>query len=178
MDKTYCIFGDSVAQAAYVNAGWVELLRRYLENKYFDSFVNVFNLGIGGNTTDDVLKRFEGEASVRNPDSIIFAIGINDTKDYNPELFVVNLIKLVDTASRFTKDINFVGLVLGDWRGDEPFSCDSTAEYNKLIEKITQQKGGRFISLQEKLLAEDFADGLHPNKQGHKKMFEVIREYF
>ena len=43
MDKTYLIFGDSVTQAAYVKVGWVDLLSRYLEGKYPNDFVNVFN---------------------------------------------------------------------------------------------------------------------------------------
>ena len=46
MDRTYCIFGDSVTQAAYVKTGWVDLLKQCLESKYSDDFINVFNLSI------------------------------------------------------------------------------------------------------------------------------------
>ena len=178
MDKTYCVFGDSVTQAAYVPVGWVELLRQYLEQRYAQDFINVFNLGIGGDTTSDVLRRFNSEALLRNPTSVIFAVGINDTKEDNPEKFENNLAELIGEAKRYTQGIIFIGLVLGDWQGVDPFSQDKTTRYNQLIKKIVRPKDCGFISLQEKLNAEDFQDGLHPNTQGHQKMFEVIREYF
>jgi len=178
MDKTYCIFGDSVTQAGYVKVGWVDLLRQYLEEKYKDDFINVFNLGINGNTSSNVLKRFENEALVRNPSSILFAVGINDTKDYNPKQFKANIEKLIGIANKFSQDITFVGLVLGDWQGEDPFNRDRTTKYNELIKEVTKQKECKFIPLQDILYPEDFMDGLHPNDQGHKKMFEVIKGYF
>ncbi|MEK7127392.1 MAG: GDSL-type esterase/lipase family protein, partial [Patescibacteria group bacterium] len=120
MDKTYCIFRDSVTQAGYVKTGWVEMLRQYLEEKYPDNFVSVFNLGINGETTDNVLTRFDNECLVRRPTDIIFAVGINDTKDYDAKQFKDNIEKLISLGNKFTKDITFVGLVLGDWQGEEP----------------------------------------------------------
>lgn len=178
MDKTYCIFGDSVTQAAYIKVGWVDQLRHYLEDKYCDDFINVFNLGIAGNTTGDILKRFKGEALSRKPTSIIFAVGINDTKYSSPIKFKANLGKLVKLAKRFSSNITFVGLVLGDWTGDEPFSQEKTRDYNQIINGVVELKKCKFIRLQDKLDSKDFMDGLHPNDQGHKKMFEVIKKYF
>lgn len=178
MDRTYCIFGDSVAQASYVKTGWVELLRQYLEDKYKDGFINVFNLGIGGNTTEDILKRFKTEALSRNLSSIIFAVGINDTKYNDSEQFRSNLEKLVGLAKEFTPKITFVGLVLGNWTGDEPFSQKRTTNYNQIIKEVAESKECAFIQLQDKLNTKDFQDGLHPNEQGHRKMFEVIKKYF
>jgi lysophospholipase L1-like esterase len=177
MDKSYCIFGDSVIQAAYVKVSWVTLLKQYLEDKYKDGFINVFNLGIGGNTTGDLLKRFNSEALSRSPTTIIFAVGIDDTKYYNPIQFKSNLEKLIKLAKGFTPEIIFVGLVLGDWTGDEPFSRERTTNYNQIIKEVAESKECKFIQLQDKLNSRDFRDGLHPNDQGHRKMFEVIKKY-
>lgn len=178
MDKIFCIFGDSVSQAAYVRVGWVDLLRQYLEDKYSDDNVSVFNLGIGGNTAKDILKRFNGEALSRNPTSVIFAVGINDTKSTNPKEFKTNLEKLVRLAKEFSPEITFVGLVLGNWAGNEPFSQEKTTEYNKILKQIADLNGCSFIGLQEKLKPENFMDGLHPNEQGHRRMFEIIKKYY
>ena len=178
MDKTYCIFGDSVTQAADVKAGWVDLLRQYLESKYSDDFIDVFNLGIGGNTTGDILKRFKNEALARKPSLIIFAAGINDTKDNNSIEYRTNLEKLVKLAKEFTLKIFFVGLVLGNWTGNDPFSQKKTTLYNRIIKEIAKLRECKFIELQNVLVPEDFQDGLHPNEQGHRKMFEVIKKYF
>ena len=178
MDKSYCIFGDSVTEAAYVKSGWVVLLREYLEDKYKDGFVSVFNLGVGGNTSDDVLKRFKSEALARGANSILFAAGINDTKSNDPIMFKSNTEKLIKEAKEITSDITFVGLVLGDYKDKEPFSEKKTTDYNKIIEELAESEDCRFVSLQEKLKPEDFMDGLHPNKEGHRKIFEEIKKYF
>lgn len=197
MDKTYCIFGDSVTQAAYVGNGWVNLLRIHLEDKFPDDFVNVFNLGVGGNTTDDILARFENESSARIPTSLIFAVGVNDSAYIQnisrpivgEKMFKSNLERLCDLATKFSTDITFVGLVLGDdsilkpfpgGMEDEDWSYDRkrTENYNNILKTVAESRNCKFIQLLDKLNPEDFEDRPHPNEQGHRKMFEVIKEYF
>lgn len=176
MDKTYCVFGDSVTQAAYVQNSWVDLLKAYLEDKFPDDFVNVFNLGVGGNTTNDILKRFYEESSVRIPTSIIFAVGINDSSLHLVEknLFESNLKRLCDMATKFSTDITFVGPVLGADSNDRK----RAENYNNVLETVGLSRNFKFIQLLDKLNPEDFQDGLHPNEQGHRKMFEIIKKYF
>ncbi|CAN5356451.1 hypothetical protein BH10PAT1_BH10PAT1_5390 [soil metagenome] len=177
MDKTFCIFGDSVTQAAYVKVGWVDLLRVYLEQKHKNSFVNVFNLGIGGNTTQDVLERIDSESKVRKPSSVIFAVGVNDCKNYDINQFKINIEKLIEKALNFNNDIVFVGLVLGNYGGSEGFSKDKVVKYNSVINELSKGAKLKFVDLFDKLESSDFMDGLHPNDQGHIKMFEEIKKY-
>lgn len=196
MDKTFCVFGDSVAQAAYVKIGWVELLRAYVEEKE-DDLVNFFNLGVGGNNTKKLLERFESESMARGPTSIIFAIGVGDSgyygtmssPDVEESVFESNLKKLIDLARKFSQDITFVGLVLGDDSilkplpgarpGEEKsFDMKRVITYNQILEKVAGLNKCKFIRLLDKLGPEDFQDGIHPNDEGHRKMFEVIKEYF
>ncbi len=82
-----CVFGDSIVWGAYdpENGGWATLLRNYFESAdsppYFREAgdVEVYNCGVSGDKTEDLLKRFEVEAQAREPNLIIFAIGINDS---------------------------------------------------------------------------------------------------
>lgn len=197
MDKTYCVFGDSISQAAYVRNSWVNLLKADLEEKFQDDFVNVFNLGIDGNTTNDILARFENESTARIPTSIIFAIGVNDSAYIQSisrpiiaeKVFESNLKKLIALAVKFSKDITFVGLVLGDDSILKPlpggtenyewsYDRKRTENYNNILETITRSENCKFIQLLDQLGPEDFQDGLHPNDQGHRKMFEIIKKYF
>ncbi|MBP9670259.1 SGNH/GDSL hydrolase family protein [Candidatus Woesebacteria bacterium] len=195
MDKTYCIFGDSVTQAAYVKESWVDQLKPILETKYSDSSVNTFNLGIGGNTTIDIVNRFDNESSARLPTDIIFAVGVNDSSyliaDNSPitteEQFKTNLLSLIEKASKFTENITFIGTVLGDDSILKPYpgsskgksySAQRTQKYDNILKELAEKNGCRFIYLMDKLEHLDFQDGLHPNDQGHRKMFEVIKEYF
>ena len=197
MDKTYCIFGDSVTHAAYVRNGWVDLLRIYLEDKFPNDFVNVLNLGVGGNTTNDILSRFESESAARIPTSLIFAVGVNDSAYIQSiarpiveeKMFESNLKKLIDLAVKFSKDIMFIGPVLGNdsilkplpgGMEDEDWSYDRkrTGNYNNILKNIVVSRNCKLIQLLDKLNSEDFEDGLHPNEQGHRKMFEIIKQYF
>jgi lysophospholipase L1-like esterase len=54
--ETICVFGDSITWGAYdpERGGWVNRLRNDLEKKEIESY----NLGISGDTTADLLKRF------------------------------------------------------------------------------------------------------------------------
>ncbi|MBP9758720.1 hypothetical protein KBD45_03420 [Candidatus Dojkabacteria bacterium] len=195
MDKTYCIFGDSVTQAAYVKSGWVDLFREYLEVKGADQFVNIFNLGIGGNTSVDILKRFKVESEARMPTEIIFAVGVNDSGYFrtldkpivSKEIFIENIESLIKEAKSFTNNITFIGLTLGDDSLFKPFPESSQGksydlhrvrDYDKTIEEIATRNQCRFVSLIEALKFEDFFDGLHPNDDGHMKMFNIIKDYF
>lgn len=202
MDKTYsqknsvyCIFGDSIAQAAYARNGWVELFKQFLEEKYQGDFINVFNLGVGGNTSEDLLKRFENEAFARKPTDFVFQIGNNDSGYFGVPVkpiteeskFALNLEELIAKASKFSPKITFIGLVLGDDSILQPFPGSSTNKaysrervkaYDKIVKDISEKNGCRFIEILDKLDFSDFQDGLHPNEQGHKKMFEVIKKYF
>ena len=90
-------------------------------------------------------------------------------------------------ARKFTQDIIFVGLVLGDDSILKPFPESSTGKsysqdqvdaYDKIIKEIAEKRGCKFIKLLNELSFDDFQDGLHPNEPGHKKMFEVIKKYF
>lgn len=74
-----CVFGDSIVWGAWDKemGGWVNRLRLSLEKKGFDG--EVYNLGISGDTSDGLIKRFEAEAEVRDADVAIISIGVNDS---------------------------------------------------------------------------------------------------
>jgi len=195
MDKTCCIFGDSVVQAEYVKNSWPTLLREFLEEKYKNDWFDFFNLGIGGNTTYDILKRLKNECEARMSTQIVFGIGVNDSGYYKnsgdqivpKEKFAGNLGKIIEISKKFTSDITFVGLVLGDDSLLQPFpessqgksySRDRVVEYDKALENVATENGCKYIYLFDKLNNGDFMDGLHPNEKGHNKMFEEIKKFF
>jgi len=79
MKKDICIFGASITWGAWDSekAGWANRLRLFLEANHENAFV--YNLGIPGDTTEDVLARLKSEAETREADVIIFSIGTNDS---------------------------------------------------------------------------------------------------
>lgn len=186
-----CIFGDSIAWGAYdpEQGGWANRLRNYFEAQNKD--ITVYNLSISGDTTTDLLNRLEVELKSREPNIIIFAIGINDARSINNgklgqtsiNEFQNNLERLYATAKKFTDKIVFIGLTSVDELKTKPISWHIGTSYtNKnikyfdgAIKKFCKENNTKFISMDEVIGNADLDDGLHPNAKGHKKMFDKIR---
>jgi acyl-CoA thioesterase I len=119
MAVIYC-FGDSITYGAWdiKEGGWVTRLRNYFDElqlkdqtKYFLSY----NLGIPGETTDGLVKRFEGELNAREREGedaiFIFAFGANDSVflpskngfRVSKNRFVSNLETVYDIAKKSFK---------------------------------------------------------------------------
>jgi acyl-CoA thioesterase I len=184
-----CVFGDSIAWGAgdTQHGGWVTLMRNYFEEQ--DKGVDVYNLGICNDTTAGLLERFEVEAKARKPKLIIIAIGINEERLTTaisspatlPIEFEQNLSKLLSTAKKFTSKVVFVGLTRVDetrttpWEDGRLYTIKSSTQYNSAIEKFCKENKLKFISLEGVLGDGELEDGLHPNTEGHARIFNCIR---
>lgn len=196
-----CVFGDSIAWGAcdYKHGGWVALLRNYFEERGGMPLgingaltdVLVYNLGVSGDNTDDLLKRIETECKVREPNMVVITIGINDSQYVRSERtrrvplkkFQKNIGNLYKIAKRYSEKIVFIGLTNVDesktkpipWSTDEEYDNKSIKEYNVVIKQFCSENSLKFIEMYNALEPRDLEDGLHPNSQGHQKMFEKIK---
>lgn len=194
MSNRLCIFGDSITWGAVdpENGGWVAQLRRYFETNSYD--ISVYNQGVSGDNTDDLVKRFEVECKAREPQIIIFAIGVNDsqyikTKD-NPrvslEKFQNNLVQLINQSKNFSERVAFIGLTNVEeekvmpipWSDEEKFyDNENVYKYNSVIERVSQEYDVPFLNLFDLLGPKYLDDGLHPNTEGHKKIFLKVKDF-
>ncbi len=188
---TICIFGDSITWGARdpEGGGWASRLRNYFESKNGD--VDVYNLGISGDTTTDLLDRIEAEARAREPNIIVLAIGINDAQFLHstngrrvaPGMFRDNLAKLLTIAKRITNTVIFVGLTRVDesktqpipWNTNKSYTNQSVERFDRAIEQFCNDHGAQYIPLADTVGTDDLADGLHPNAIGHAKIYERVR---
>lgn len=189
--KRICVFGDSIAWGAcdYERGGWVERLKVYfLEN----ADIVVYNFGVSGNTTSDLLNRFDSEIRIMDPEVIVFAIGINDTKYLKDPNFPVtninqfenNILTLINKARKLTDKIVFVGLTPVDELKTKPRIHDGTEKnydneiiekYNSLLSELCKREEVQFINVFSSFGEMDLEDGLHPNSNGHKVVFEKVK---
>jgi lysophospholipase L1-like esterase len=184
---TICIFGDSIVWGASdcERGGWADSLKNYL----MDDDIDVYNLGISGDTTEDLLKRFYTEAGARNPDIVIFAIGINDSLSLDKDgliKFQKNIILLANKAKKLTDKIIFIGLTSVDEsrttsypseETGEAYNNQSIGEYDEIIKSFCEDNNLIFVDVLGLLINDDdLCDGLHPSSSGHQKMFERIKE--
>ena len=190
--KDICIFGASITWGAYdpKNGGWATMIRNYYEEKDGRS---VYNLGICGDTTEGLLERLEIEALAREPNIILFAIGTNDTQFLKKEKrnqvllekFKDNLEKLTVIANKFTDKIIFIGLIdvdnlrvgINSYADNHLYKSEFVEEYNNALKEFCNAKKIPFLDVFDLLDKNDLFDGLHPNSQGHKKLFNKIRDF-
>ena len=199
------VFGDSIAYGAFDSeaGGWVDRLKAFFfkDGQNCDYFV--YNLGISGDTTEDLLERFVFETKQRKKEAdsteaiVIIEIGANDSaliRSKNdawvaPEKFEGNLKKLVALAKKVSSKIIFVGLAPVDesktmpvsWNANVTYKHEFIKRYNDILKSICEKSKIYFVDLFDELLKMNYKkmleDGTHPNTEGHKKMFEIIKEF-
>lgn len=199
-------FGDSITYGAWdiQKSGWVSLLRQYLDELQADNseyYGLVYNLGIPGETTDGLVKRFEVETKARERDEgdavFIFAFGANDSAflpalnkfRVSKEDFKDNLAKVIGQALSITSKIVLVN-ILPVVESKNSISRNGKVrlnkyiqEYNDVLNGLAKKFGLRLIDVYSKFVEMDYEDlfdendGLHPNDNGHQFMFEIIKPF-
>lgn len=194
------VFGDSITYGAWDSqGGWCDRLKQFYHTQAFQMnghiLTQVYNLGIGGETSKGLVARFENDLEVRYSASwqpyILIAAGINDTRGINGETniqvpiedFKTNLNNLIETAKRHTPKVLLVGLtpIRDDVIQFKEFTYVTTRiqQYDAAITELAAQHAIEKVALFDAMLpwrADIYApDGLHPNDKGHKLMFDHIQ---
>lgn len=188
-----CIFGASSTWGAWdpERGGWVNRLKLHLESKDYD--IDVYNLGVSGDTTKELLERFNVEAKAREPTIIIFSIGDNDCVWDEPqknnlvslEDFEKNIKVLIKKSRMFTDKILFLGLKNIEeskttpvpWAKSYHYKNNNVKIYDKKLKEVTTKMKVSYLQILGLLDNRDLSDGLHPNSQGHKKIFKKVNEF-
>lgn len=200
----YC-FGDSITYGEWdEQGGWVQRLRSFADQAFISGRGDktlVFNLGVPGDTAEDMLKRIEGEMAARfDPEVqtlIVFAVGMNDAhyntaeKKYfcEPQQFEANLGRLLGIARKYTKKIAVVGLNPIDqrkvdplpWNAEKAYHSDRVKLLNAVVEKIAGEENLFFADIWKNWVQLDYRallfDGLHPNASGHRRIAERVSAF-
>lgn len=195
------IFGDSITQGFWDSeGGWVQRIREtydtlQIQNPEPEQPI-VFNCGISGETTDDVLKRFDVETIARKRKdkvAIVFAFGVNDSRvdgkqNYsNVERYENNLKQLLEKARVHTEKVLFVGLtpcveirtIPVSWI-DISYTDERVKLFDDALQRFCQEQRVPYVSIFEKMAQQQQAgellpDGIHPNNEGHQLMADLIK---
>lgn len=189
-----------------IGGGWVGRLRSWYVARE-PAANAVFNLGIGGDTTTSLIHRFGVECEAREPDIILLGIGVNDSRrvgspsadhDTAPELFARNLDSLLTTSRGLAPATVFVSMVPVDESRTAPIPVkgywhllDDQRKFHDITREQCQKHGiplidnfNRWLSMDSHLsglgrpkYARFLEDGLHPNAEGHKDLFKVVKAF-
>ena len=197
---TNCLFfGDSIIYGEYdgIFGGWVDLLKRYYHKEFRENGkeVNVFNLGIGGETTEGLLKRVVAEANSRKSplkNLLFISYGANDlaiiegrqvvpaiqfkenlekaivqAKDITGHLFLVSILPV-------SEKIDGITVASGKLRTNENVNA-----YNAIISEVASETNAEYIDLYSMFFEdkEDLIspDGVHPNEKGYELISEFVK---
>ncbi|PZU82165.1 MAG: peptidase [Chryseobacterium sp.] len=190
-------FGDSITYGEYdgVFGGWVDILKRYALQKYNDGSneLILFNLGIGGETTEGLLNRIPYEMKARNSadGNIIFlGYGANDlaSKDgiqfVSPEKFRINIENAIQNAKQYSSDIYLVSILPVSASIDSKVSPTGKVRtnedvliYNQILKNIAVENSLNYIDFHSAFLEDKeillSKDGVHPNEKGYGMMAEI-----
>jgi acyl-CoA thioesterase-1 len=198
-------FGDSITYGEYdgVFGGWVDILKRYALQKFNEGSKELilYNLGIGGETTEGLLKRLPHEISARNAaaGNIIFlGYGANDlaVKDgaqmINREQFKNNIVNAVQYAKQYAEEIYLVSILPFSDRVDGITAASGKLRtnmevlaYNQILKDIADEYTIKYIDFHTAFLPDKeillSGDGVHPNEKGYGLMAEttipIIEKY-
>ena len=191
-------FGDSITYGEYdgVFGGWVDILKRYALQKFHEGNGDeliLFNLGIGGENTEGLLKRMPVELEARNSadgNLVFVSYGANDlaikegVQVVGHEKFKNNIITAVQHAKRYSGDIYLVsvlpvskdidGVVVGSGKLR---TNEEVIIYNQILKDLAADHSLGYIDFYNAVLDDKevllSADGVHPNEKGYGVMAEV-----
>jgi lysophospholipase L1-like esterase len=180
--------------------GWCERLRRHWMG--LPQGPVLYPLGVRGDGLERVAARLQQEVSCRGelrrqlPQGILLAVGLNDTArvgrpDGRPQLdadaFLFGVQQLLQQAKALAPV-----LVLGLTPVDEAvmpyadvlwYQLEQVRRYEGLLEEACLEADVPFLPLLEGLLQEPdwlqwlSSDGLHLNSEGHRQVYERVRQW-
>jgi lysophospholipase L1-like esterase len=192
------IFWDSITEwySDFEKWGWANMLKInfWKENNWIEVGIS----WISWNEIPDILERFDVTTKAfiekyNDEVAFIFAVWINDsvtnideTKNrFSFEEFEKNLENLIKKAKKYNpKFIKFIWLTNVNEELVSPFPLSTTwkcykniriKKFDEIIEKISLKNNCDFIKMFWILKNSDLEDWLHPNFEGHKKIFEIVK---
>ena len=195
------IFGASNSYGAWdIEGGWVQRIRKFKDKENIinlPNFILIYNLSISGNTTEDILDRFDAEIrahlkETKKAHAIIFSIGANDSRKINgkyavsPEKFRQNIVELIKRAKKHTRTIVFVSPKpihpdFVQWSKTETYELKDIKNYKDIIKLVCKENKVHFVDLFDELKKLEYPkllqDELHYNTKGHQKIFEIVEEF-
>lgn len=198
------VFGASLTYGAWdIEGGWVQRLRKFLdirllkENKYYLTY----NLGVSGDTSTEILERFDREIKARIDSDketiILFCFGNNDSIIINKEKnnktskqkFEQDIISLIEKAKKYSNKIIFMSPPPADetkvnpipWLKEGSYLNHEIETYGKIMGKISTKHKTFYFNLYNELIKTNYIstldDGIHPNDKGHEQIFTLIKRF-
>lgn len=199
------VFGASITYGKWdLKGGWVQRLRSYIDEKSLSNpnfDYSIYNLGVSGDTTENLLKRFEFETKQRLWEEkeiiIMFLIGTNDSQVVfsknesrtSTQKFKDNIQKLIELSRKFSSKIIFIELPPVDearvdpipWYPKYSYKNEYIKSFNGIIKSVCLKNKIHFVEIFNQWMQINYKilleDGVHPNSEGHENIYEAVKDF-
>ena len=193
--NNYIIIGDSLTYGIgdFETGGWAQMFKNYIVNqddsKVCNNYVHIaaYPGAISTNIIDkldNIYKAFKRD-DIQNV--VILSIGVNDTQEFESSVktsledYKKNIQSIIDYVKGQRAELIILGLsrIQSDdkfyWKPSKFYSNETIGIYDHELELLCQENGIRYIPMADVLDKVDYVDGLHPNANGHRKIFGKVR---
>lgn len=187
------LMGDSITfgdNASNPKNSWAARLDEYI-NKNLKGQFEIINSGVEGETAQEGFDDIEGKVIKYSPDIVFVGYGTNDCTKvngryendiYNFESNMEDIAEAIRSQTNAAAVFNLAPPVIEELSNDDVVTIHNRdiEAYNKVVKRIC---GSMMLSFVDhyKLMSdrEDLqnlldGDGIHPNDEGHRVMFENI----
>ena len=177
---------NPVGEGLFDNVGrsYVRIVENMLATWYPDVFIRVTNSGIGGNTSRDLLKRFDRDVVELEPDWVSICIGINDvwrqfdspaitSSHVSPEEYEQNVEEMILKVKDNVKGVFILSPYIIEPNSEDMMRARMN-EYVAIAKKLAEKHGCKFVDFQK--MYEEYCkirhssyiawDRIHPNQIG------------
>lgn len=186
-----------VGEGLFDNLGrsYVRIVENYLVTGYPELNIRITNSGISGNTSRDLLERFDRDVVSLNPDWVSICIGINDVWrqfdtpamldcQVQPDEYEKNVEEMILRVKDKVKGIFILTPYYMEPNREDKMRARMD-EYGAICRRLAEKHGCRFVDFQK--MYEDFCkirhssciawDRVHPNQMGATLMAkEFLRQ--
>lgn len=199
------VFGTSITRGSFDGecGGWVSRLSAYVDARILPErgtdIIDVYNLGISGDTSRGVRARFVTELTPRADGAeydrvtVLLEVGGNDalfnmttqTHWVEPAVFKENVEFCVAEAKRRGFQVVLLGLHKPDEARTNPIPWDpecvyrwsDCSIYDEVLRDIATREELLYVPQHDVCRPEHLLDGDHPTAEGHRLIFERVKEY-
>lgn len=169
--------GDSITEF------WKTINPNYFTKNSF------INRGISGQTTSQMLLRFQQDVVNLDPSTVVILAGINDIAENNGTISISEILKNIISMVAIAQQNNIKIILCSvlpankfSWR-PELKPAEKVIELNSLIKNYCLQNNLAYVNFYNKMVDENKgliskfgADGVHPNLLGYQTMESILDE--
>lgn len=157
---------------------------------FFSENRNYINKGISGQTTSQMLPRFQQDVIDLKPTKVVILAGINDIAEntgfISIEEILENCITMIELALKHKIKVVLCSVLPANtfsWRPDL-YPADKVIKLNQIIQKYALQKDIPFVDYYSEMVDTNKGlnkryseDGVHPNTEGYKVMETILSSF-